>query len=227
MPGVPLLLGHRGSRDSRSIRENTFAAFDRAIEQGCDGFEFDVRLAKDGAAVICHNAKFKRLTISRTTVAQLPGLCLLREVLDRYSRRTFLDIELKVPSLTSQLLSALHEHPPQRGYVVSSFLPEVLTELSSRGNSIPLGFICDRRKHLRFWTDLPVQYVIPHYLLLTRKLIREVHSSGKKLLTWTVNGKATMLRLAEWEVDGIISDKTAQLVKTLRPGASSRELMPI
>jgi glycerophosphoryl diester phosphodiesterase len=50
--------------------------------------------------------------------------------------------------------------------------------------------------------------------LVTRKLVDEVHSAGKKLLTWTVNDSKAMLRLADWKVDGIISDDTQLLVAT-------------
>ena len=38
------------------------------------------------------------------------------------------------------------------------------------------------------------------------------------LFAWTVNEKASMFRLADWGVDGIISDKTELLVRTLKPG---------
>jgi glycerophosphoryl diester phosphodiesterase len=55
----PLLLGHRGARGIRSIPENTIASFDRALADGCDGFEFDVRLTADGEAVICHDPVFR------------------------------------------------------------------------------------------------------------------------------------------------------------------------
>jgi len=48
--------------------------------------------------------------------------------------------------------------------------------------------------------------------------VREAHDAGKVLFAWTVNDKASMLRLADWEVDGIISDNTELLVRTLRPG---------
>ena len=53
----PLLLGHRGARGLKSIPENTLAAFDRALADGCDGFEFDVRLTADGQAVVHHDPK--------------------------------------------------------------------------------------------------------------------------------------------------------------------------
>jgi glycerophosphoryl diester phosphodiesterase len=47
-------------------------------------------------------------------------------------------------------------------------------------------------------------------------LVREVHEAGKKLFAWTVNGPATMLQLAEWGVDAIVSDKTELLAKTFK-----------
>jgi glycerophosphoryl diester phosphodiesterase len=50
--------------------------------------------------------------------------------------------------------------------------------------------------------------------LVTLRLVKEVHDAGKKLLTWTVNDRKTMLRLADWKVDGIVSDDTKLLAQT-------------
>jgi len=212
----PLLLGHRGSRHSAAVAENTFAAFDLALEHGCDGFEFDVRLAGDGSAVICHDAELDGIPVSSLVPDQIRHLPLLNEVIARYGDRAFLNIEFKVPGLAAQLLAALAQHPPHRGYLVSSFLPNVLLDLRTHAASIPLGIICDNRKQLSCWRELSVECVIPHYSLITLKLLRELTDVGKKAFAWTVNGKAAMLRLAGWGVDGIISDKTALLARTLR-----------
>src|SRR5271155_1928169 len=94
----PLLLGHRGARAEKSIPENTLASFDLALAQGCDGFEFDVRLTVDGQAVICHDPVIHGLTITECSAQQL-RLPSLREVLIRYQNTAFLDIELKVSGL--------------------------------------------------------------------------------------------------------------------------------
>jgi glycerophosphoryl diester phosphodiesterase len=216
MPCLPLLLGHRGARASASVQENSLAAFELALKHGCDGFEFDVRLTACGRAVICHDAAFRGITISKANVSQLPDLPQLRDVLAQFATRAFLNIEIKVPGLSSQVLLALDEHPPQRGYAVSSFLPEVLIELNIRSAAIPIGLICEDQKQLRQWRDLPLQYVIPHHSLVTQNLLQEAHSAGKTVLTWTVNDRGTMTRLADWGVDGIISDQTELLVNTLR-----------
>jgi len=211
----PLLLGHRGARAS-SVPENTLASFDLALAHGCDGFEFDVRLAACGCAIICHDTEFQGIPVSELYDVKSLNLATLQHVLAGFSERAFLDIELKVPGLSSELLVALRENPPQRGYVVSSFLPEVLSDVSTRNGSIPLGFICDDTKYLHRWQELPVQYVMPHRSLISRELVRDMHGGGKLVFAWTVNDPASMQRFADWGVDGIISDKTELLVKTLR-----------
>lgn len=216
MPSVPLLLAHRGARTS-SIGENTPEAFARALKHGCDGFEFDVRLTGCGRALICHEPKIKEITVAQAMENQLVNFPILQDVLAQFAKQAFLDIELKVPGLGSQVVQALRENPPERGHVVSSFLPDVLIELSVRSGLIPLGMICGDQKQLRRWRDLPVHYVIPECSLITQELVRDVHDAGRRLFAWTVNDKSTMLRLADWGVDGIISDKTELLVKTLRP----------
>jgi glycerophosphoryl diester phosphodiesterase len=215
---APLLLGHRGTRSTRPVRENTLAAFDLALAHGCDGFEFDVRRTGDGQAVLCHDDRFAGMPISSSRVSEL-GLPLLNEILARYARRAFLDIELKVPGLAELVLRALSEHRPERGHVVSSFLPRVLSELNALSASAPLGLIADTRRRLSLWRELPIDYVIPHRSLLTADLVCEVHEAGKKLLVWTVNRTRSMLRLAALGVDGIISDETELLVRTLRRSA--------
>lgn len=215
MSGHPLLLGHRGARAS-SLPENTLPCFDLALAHGCDGFEFDVRLAACGCAVVCHDAEVHGTAVSEIFDTQSMGLPLLQEVLEAFSTRAFLNIELKVSGLSSEVLLALRQHPPQRGFVVSSFLPEVLIELNSRAASIPLGIISDDHEQLQRWPDLPVQYVIPQYSMISHELVEKVHNSGKLLFAWTVNDPRPMRRLADWGVDGIISDETQLLVKTLR-----------
>jgi glycerophosphoryl diester phosphodiesterase len=216
MSDLPLLLGHRGARASTSVPENTSASFDLALKQGCDGFEFDVRLTGCGQALVCHDPKVDGVTVSQATTNQLLHLPRLEEVLQRYGQRAFLDIELKVPGLESKVLDALREYRMEEDYVVSSFLPKVVLELKTRSAKIKAGIICDKPGQLASWRETNAEYVIPHYSLVTRDLAREVHSAEKKLFAWTVNDPNTMLRLADWGIDGIISDDTQLLADTFR-----------
>jgi len=65
----PLIIAHRGS--SALAPENTFAAFGRAIDDGADGIEFDVRLSKDEIPVVFHDATLRRLAKIENRVADL------------------------------------------------------------------------------------------------------------------------------------------------------------
>ena len=211
-----LLLGHRGARASTGVPENTLASFDLALEHGCDGFEFDVRLAACGTAVVCHDPKAGKLAIAQTRAQQLPRLPRLTDVIQRYGERAFLNIELKVKDLESKVLSALGEFPPRNGYVVSSFIPDVVMDLEARSSSASIGIICETPAQLACWRQLPVDYVIPHQSLVDEVLVQDVQHAGLRIFVWTVNEPEGMRRLAAWGVDGIISDETKLLVATLR-----------
>jgi glycerophosphoryl diester phosphodiesterase len=211
----PLLLGHRGARAVRGIRENSIQSFDRALADGCDGFEFDVRLTADGAAVICHDPKAGGIEIASAAANELPGLPRLDEVLARY-REAFLDIELKVAGLEKILIEGLRKHKPQR-FVVSSFLPEALSAVRAIDPMTPLGLLCETQPELRRWKKWPVEFVIPQRELVSRELVDEIHAHGKKVMVWTVNTEAAMRRFRASGVDGIISDETKRLVSVFRP----------
>lgn len=211
----PLLLGHRGARALKSIPENTLASFDHALADGCDGFEFDVRLTADGKVVVCHEPEVGGIEIAQASAEQLAALPQLQQVLARYQERAFLDIELKVSGLEKITPALLQKYPPRRGFVVSSFLPEVLQSIHSENSGIPLGLICETKAQLRAWNRLPVEYVIPHYKLLNQAQIRQFRDAGKKILVWTVNSSTQMQRLAKYGVDGIISDNTSLLCRTV------------
>ncbi|HTW60148.1 MAG TPA: glycerophosphodiester phosphodiesterase [Terriglobales bacterium] len=210
----PLLLGHRGARAVRGIRENSIQSFDRALADGCDGFEFDVRLTADDEAVVCHDARADGIELVRSMAKEVPQLPRLRDILQRY-RDSFLDIELKVKGLERITLDLFLRHKPRHGFVVSSFIPGVLKAVRALDPAIPLGLICEFENQLRLWGELPVQYVIPQQELVEAELVRKIKGAGKKVIVWTVNDADEMLRFREWGVDGIISDDTGLLCRTL------------
>ena len=55
-----LNIAHRGF--SGKYPENTLLAFQKGIEAGADGFEFDTHLTKDGEIVIIHDERLDRTT---------------------------------------------------------------------------------------------------------------------------------------------------------------------
>jgi len=54
------IIGHRGA--AAHAPENTMASFHLALEQGADALEFDVRVTRDGEAVVLHDPTLERTT---------------------------------------------------------------------------------------------------------------------------------------------------------------------
>src|SRR5205823_13230770 len=138
----------------------------------------------------------------------------LGDVIGRFATRAFLDIELKIAGMEEAVADAVRDLPRDR-FVLSSFLPNVLSRLRLVDLKLPTGLIFDRDRTLADWRDIPVRYVIAEQSLITPALVREAHAAGKQVFAWTVNDACDMLRLRDWQVDGIIFDDTQLLCRTV------------
>ena len=199
--------------------ENSLVALEYALSQGCDGFEFDVRHTRDGRNVLWHDPDWNGKVIAATDYAGLADrngcrLACLEDVLEKFAQRAYLDIELKVSGNEESVVAALRARPPQHGFIVSSFLPEILVRVHEIDTQPPLGYICDRRDRIDVWQRLPIRVFLPRYDLVNTELIEELHRKGRELMTWTVNSKRQMRQLAEWGIDGLISDDPQLLCRT-------------
>ena len=213
----PLLLGHRGAKAYAPA--NTMEAFELALQHGCDGLEFDVRLTADQQAVICHDPKFNRVEIAAAARQSLPELPTLDPVLQRFAARAFLDIELKVPGLEQVTLELLQRYPCERGYVITSFLPEVLQRIHAIDIDIPLGLICRNRKQLAPASSLPLASVVLHASVVSREVTSSFRDREVAVLVWGANRSAEMRSLVEAGADALIIDDTRLGVETFRAKA--------
>lgn len=161
----PLVFGHRGG--SALAPENTCAAFDRGLDAGADGLELDVRLTRDGEAVVCHDATLDRTTdatgpLAVWTAADLAGVDAgyrfrgpsgdwpfrgrnvrvprLREVLGRYGGRPLI-VELKDDQveLARVVVRLLAESGAGPGVCIGSFHRPVLHEVRRLAPDVPTG----------------------------------------------------------------------------------------
>ncbi|MEV0213136.1 glycerophosphodiester phosphodiesterase family protein [Micromonospora sp. NPDC050695] len=75
--GGPQVFAHRGA--SYDLPEHTLAAYLRALDEGADGLECDVRLTRDGHLVCVHDRRLDRTSngrglVSARTLAELEAL---------------------------------------------------------------------------------------------------------------------------------------------------------
>jgi glycerophosphoryl diester phosphodiesterase len=105
----PAIVAHRGA--SSTMPENTLASFDEAVRLGARIVEFDVRLSRDGVAVVMHDPRVERTTAGTGAVHELTSIELselnagsadapervptLADVLDLLSGRAGVAIEIK------------------------------------------------------------------------------------------------------------------------------------
>ena len=68
MPGLPLVIAHRGASDTAP--EHTLAAYEQALADGADGWECDVRLTADGHLVCVHDRRLDRTSNGRGAVSR-------------------------------------------------------------------------------------------------------------------------------------------------------------
>lgn len=206
-------------------------AFELALEHGCHGFEFDVRCTLDHQLIIWHDATVKRMRIAGAGYKQLcervrkgwrkksrdsaPAIPCLEEVLAAFRDRAFLNIEIKVSGIEKEVAAAMAAAPLSRGYLVSSFQPDVVLNLRAANPELKLGWIVRDRRLLASWRQIEANALVPHHSLVSRGLVDAVHDAGRMLCVWTVNRPKLMQEMAEWGVDAIISDDTRLLANTL------------
>jgi glycerophosphoryl diester phosphodiesterase len=98
---------------------------------------------------------------------------------------------------------------PVSQYNLQSFDTAILYSLAERYPNIKLSFLIeDQVLDSNSAKKLGIQLyaVSPDYNLLSEELVKAYQVQGLKVIPWTVNEIVDMRRLAEWGVDGIISD---------------------
>ncbi len=107
-PSRQLVFGHRGA--SAHETENTLESIERAVADGADGVEIDVRLTRCGEVVVFHDDDLSRLShriarVADCSLAELRDVRLrgggristLSEVLEAAGPDTLVNVEIKSP----------------------------------------------------------------------------------------------------------------------------------
>lgn len=218
----PLALAHRGAR--LLAEENTIAAFELALEHGCDGFECDLRLTADSEIVVCHDAEFLELSVAESKYSELVSRAeagnkafppRLEELVSRFGGRAYMDLDLKVYGMAARLAELLG-NLKRETVIISSFLSCVLDEMRSCDPSFKSAWICDDAAQLERWREIESETIVLHFHLATLERIRELHAAGKRVMVWAAEQEQEIEQLMESGVEGIISGHTQLLAATVR-----------
>lgn len=245
-PDDVTVTAHRGN--AVMAPENTRSAIERAIEDGADYVEIDVRMTADGTPVLWHDADMKRVfgregKISDITYeealsldagawfgAEFEGerILSLEQAISITRGRVGLYVDIKpdrdTPSLTRDTVALLQQHNALDGTVVAAADALVLNEVKRLEPSLK--------------TALLAQFIVgslpgdAYDILGLRQnrvsaaAVAKAHHAGHELHVWTVNRPEAMTRFIDMGVDNIITDRPDVLVELLqrRSAMSDTEL---
>jgi glycerophosphoryl diester phosphodiesterase len=172
-----ILLGHRGARAQEP--ENTIRSFNRAMELGANGVEFDVIMSFDGVPIIMHDDTLERTTngtgeVKTKTLAELQKLDAgkgrndlddvkiptLAETLEAMPDNAVVNIEMKGRGIFTReefAAAVFKVMAPQRQrlfIIVSSFDSKVLGIMRNTDPTLFIGSLFWEHNAKTYWTEL-------------------------------------------------------------------------
>ena len=216
------------------------AAFESAVRLGYRYLETDVHATRDGALIAFHDATLDRVTDGTGVVAQLPWaevrrariaghepIPLLEDLLGAWPA-VRVNIDPKSDEAADRLADVLRRTDALDRVCVGSFSDRRLAALRRRLGSrlcTSTGPRAVTRLRLRSWglhldTGAAACVQVPlawHGLpVVDGRFVRAAHRLGLQVHVWTINDEATMRRLLDLGVDGVITDRPSLLKHVLQ-----------
>ena len=217
-----LLLAHRGYHAVET--ENTMAAFAAAAAQGVDGIETDVRLSRDGEALLIHDrvvgqgsARRPVAHLTRREAEQLAGhpIPTLAEALEGFPELVW-NIEIKTPDALPEAVRVLKQYQGGVRLLVTSFRHDVVKRcaellevdcgalLAHRPLDVaPL--IAEFREHKR------VSTFVWDFNILDETLVWEASAAGWGSYVYGAITPEEHAHCVQLELEGVITDYPEQL----------------
>lgn len=102
---------------------------------------------------------------------------------------------------------------------IQSFDVRCLQEIHKLDPKLPIAILIadanNFKKNIEQLGFTPYAYS-PHYILVNKKLVKQCHAAGVKLIPWTVNDEKKMVALKDLGIDGIITDYPNKAIQLLR-----------
>ena len=220
-----LVIAHRGA--STYAPENTFAAFDLALQMGAHHLELDVQMSRDGHLVVIHDDRLDRTTdgagtVAEHTLAQLQALDAgvwfgaqfagqriptLEALLARYRGRAHLHVEIKgkTAGLSERTADLIRLSGWAPDVTLTSFQIDKLEALRAHAPELPAGWllrqiddaVIDRAR------TLCLVQLCPKADIVTPQLVERLRAAGFVVRAWGVAHEDLMRNMVEVGVDGM------------------------
>ena len=239
----PVVIAHRGA--SMHAPENTLSAFQLALDQEADAFEFDVQLSSDNSVIVIHDSTLDRTTngsglVKDHTLAALKTLNAghaygpafpnekiptLDEVFDKFGTSTFYNIELKnsmtpfndLPAMVAPIIenSGLLDQ-----VLISSFNPVALHKMEKLLPDVKKGLLLHGSLSVelfRYVSIYPFTHQTTHlsFSSLNARRIKSFQSKGNLVFSYTLNHPRDIHTALDLGIDGFFTDDPALARRTL------------
>ncbi len=237
----PLIFGHRGAR--AHAPENTLKAFERAIDDGADGVELDVRATACGTLCIHHDRDLKikgrKVPISQLTYAQILTLrardetrvCTLEEALTwARTRNCLVNIELKpdgfAPHWMAKEAVKIARKFEKESLLFSSFDIGLLITLKATAPDLVRGLLTETGHPFieRGVKSLPLSFFAgacalhPQLNQFSQSWLAAKIRDGLAVNMWTILDAHSAQSMANLGVNALICDDPAAILNALKSG---------
>jgi glycerophosphoryl diester phosphodiesterase len=237
----PKLVAHRGG--GSLAPENTLAAIRLGQSLGYTAAEFDVKLSRDGVAMLLHDATLERTTSGRGDAGILDWDTLSTldagawhspehrgEAIARFdaaaallkSKGTIAHVEIKpspgreeeTGAQVAALTAAYWQGAPVAP-LLSSFSFEALAAAQLMAPELPRGWLAKEVTEDTWARAARLEAVSIHtdHRKLQRASVERAHAEGLRLLVYTVNDAARAEELFGWGVDGMFTDNLREFAQ--------------
>lgn len=220
-----IVIAHRGA--SSYAPENTFAAFDLALQMEVRQIELDVDLTSDNHIVVIHDDTVDRTTngsgpVTSHTLAALRGLDAgswfgtvfageriptFDEVLVRYKGRVHIHTEIKghSPSLSQRTADLVRKHGLEAQVTMTSFQDVRLAEMRAYAPELPVGWLVQEvdDRTIAQAHNLGVTQLCPRASELTPEVVQRLHREGFVVRAWGVTTEELMRQVVRAGADGM------------------------
>ncbi|MEA2762567.1 MAG: glycerophosphoryl diester phosphodiesterase [Gemmatimonadaceae bacterium] len=203
------------------------ASFERAIELGADAIELDVHATRDGIVVVHHDPvvharhaqRSTRNAIAEISAAELEQFPLsdgtrippLSETLDIVGNRAIVYVEIKASNIEelvtrcireSETTCAVHSFDHRVVQTVKRIFPAIRTGVLEVSRHIDPAASLLAASAADLWQEVDS---------IDEETVELVHSVGARVIAWTANEPSEWRRLRAIGVDGLCTDRIAEL----------------
>ncbi len=222
-----IVVGHRGAMGLEP--ENTLRSFRRAVTEGADAIELDLRLSKDGHLVILHDTDVARTTDGEGAIADLDlaeikaldagqgeSIPTFDEVLDAVDLAV--QAEIKSTEAARAVLDTIRVRKLVDRVTVTSFSADIVRNCREYLPAVRTGLISShaRADELEQARELGVDLLCAGLDELERQFVDHCHQAGIDVIGWLANDADQLMRALRAGADGVTSDFPGVLQESRR-----------